>query len=214
MCLCPHRSNRFTSDKATEIAVVQQMAKDAGAFDAVLSNHWGLGGAGAKDLALAVEAACKTNKRSDFKFLYPLDMPVAEKIETIAKSIYGARAVEYARVGTAGKFCVCFGILSRVLRTRDVSSAWHFFPPLCLSSHHASLFLIDFCHLYSLFNVHHVMCFPLPPTPFRSPFAFAFASALDRRPTGSVPRHWRRSSSTRPQGLATCPSAWPRRTCL
>ena len=53
-------------------------------------------GAGAKDLAVSVEAACKATKRSDFKFLYPLDMPVTEKIETIAKSIYGARAVEFS----------------------------------------------------------------------------------------------------------------------
>lgn len=65
----------------------------AGAFDAVVSNHWEKGGAGAVALATAVEGACA--EPSDFKFLYPLDLTVKEKIEAIAREMYRADGVDY-----------------------------------------------------------------------------------------------------------------------
>ncbi len=85
--------NRFTTDTDKEIELVRKIAIDAGAEDAVPSEHWAKGGAGARDLAEAVLAAC--DKPSDFKFLYPLDIPIKEKIETIATQVYGADGVDY-----------------------------------------------------------------------------------------------------------------------
>ena len=54
---------------------------------------WAQGGAGAVDLAHAVVEACEQPK--DFKFLYPLDASIEEKIETIATEVYGADGVDY-----------------------------------------------------------------------------------------------------------------------
>ncbi len=88
--------NRFTSDTDAEIEVVRQAALDAGAEDAVESNVWAKGGEGGAALAEAVVKACE--KPSDFKFLYPLDIPIKEKIETIATKVYGAEGVDYNQV--------------------------------------------------------------------------------------------------------------------
>ena len=85
--------NRFTDDTDREIELVRKIAVDAGAEDAVPSEHWAKGGAGAVDLANAVMAACE--KPSEFKFLYPVDIPIKEKIETIATQVYGADGVDY-----------------------------------------------------------------------------------------------------------------------
>jgi len=85
--------NRFTPDTDAEIELVRRIAQDAGAEDAVPTEHWARGGAGARDLAEAVMAACE--KPSDFKFLYPLDMSIKDKIETIATKVYGADGVDY-----------------------------------------------------------------------------------------------------------------------
>jgi methylenetetrahydrofolate dehydrogenase (NADP+)/methenyltetrahydrofolate cyclohydrolase/formyltetrahydrofolate synthetase len=86
--------NRFTSDTDAEIQVIRDAAMEAGAEDAVLSAVWAKGGEGGAALAEAVVKACE--KASDFKFLYPLDMPVKDKIETIAREIYRADGVEYS----------------------------------------------------------------------------------------------------------------------
>ncbi|MCK4870796.1 MAG: formate--tetrahydrofolate ligase [Gammaproteobacteria bacterium] len=86
--------NRFKFDTDKEIDLVRKIAKEAGAEDAVMSNHWAEGGAGAVELAKAVEKACE--QPSNFQFLYPLDMPIKEKIEAIAKNIYNAAGVEYS----------------------------------------------------------------------------------------------------------------------
>jgi methylenetetrahydrofolate dehydrogenase (NADP+)/methenyltetrahydrofolate cyclohydrolase/formyltetrahydrofolate synthetase/formate--tetrahydrofolate ligase len=84
--------NTFTGDSPAEVALVKKVAREAGAFDAVLSDHWSNGGAGATELAEAMIAACE--EPSDFKFLYPLDWSIEKKIETIATEIYGAAKVE------------------------------------------------------------------------------------------------------------------------
>jgi formyltetrahydrofolate synthetase len=86
--------NRFKDDTPAEIDLVKKLAKAAGAEDAVVSNHWAEGGAGAVELGKAVIAACK--KPSHFKFLYPLEMTIKEKIETIVKEMYGGSGVEYS----------------------------------------------------------------------------------------------------------------------
>jgi len=91
--------NRFVSDTEAEIEMVRRAAVAAGAEDAVMSDHWAKGGAGAVDLAKAVIAACR--RPSDFRFLYPLDWDIKKKIETIATEIYGAGVVDYAPAAEA-----------------------------------------------------------------------------------------------------------------
>ena len=86
--------NKFKDDTDNEVALVRKIAIEAGAEDAVMSNHWAEGGKGSVELGKAVMAACE--KPSNFKFLYPLDISIKEKIETIAKEIYGADGVEYS----------------------------------------------------------------------------------------------------------------------
>ena len=88
--------NRFTTDTDAEIELVKAAALEAGASDAVMSNHWADGGAGAVELGKAVIAAAE--KPSNFKFLYDLDLSIKEKIETIAKEIYGAGSITYSEV--------------------------------------------------------------------------------------------------------------------
>ncbi len=86
--------NHFDYDTAEEIEVVREKAKAAGAEDAVVSKVWLNGGDGGTELAEAVVKAAE--KPSEFKFLYPLDWTIKEKIETIATKIYGADGVDYA----------------------------------------------------------------------------------------------------------------------
>ena len=86
--------NRFSSDTQAEIDLVRNVAIAAGAEDAVLSNHWAEGGAGAVNLAKAVVAACE--KPTNFRFLYPLEMTIKEKIEAIVHGMYGGSGVEYS----------------------------------------------------------------------------------------------------------------------
>jgi formyltetrahydrofolate synthetase len=85
--------NRFAHDTPAEIELVRTVAAQAGAYDAVASNHWAEGGAGAADLGRAVIAACELP--GSFRFLYPLDLDIKSKIETIVREIYGGSGVEY-----------------------------------------------------------------------------------------------------------------------
>jgi len=86
--------NKFKNDTDAEVDLVRRLAIAAGAEDAVMSNHWAEGGAGAVNLAKAVVEACK--KPSNFHFLYPLDMSIKAKIETIVREMYGGGGVEYS----------------------------------------------------------------------------------------------------------------------
>jgi formyltetrahydrofolate synthetase len=85
--------NRFPTDTDAEVKLVKRLALQAGAEEAVMSDHWAEGGDGAIELAEAVVAACE--KPSNFEFLYPLDWSIKEKIEKIASDIYGADGVVY-----------------------------------------------------------------------------------------------------------------------
>jgi len=85
--------NRFTNDTDAEIELIRRRAKETGAEDAVLSDVWTTGGEGGAALAEAVIAACE--KPSHFKPLYPDDMSIKEKIETVAREIYRADGVDY-----------------------------------------------------------------------------------------------------------------------
>jgi len=86
--------NRFQTDTDKEVELVKEKAKEAGAFDAVESNHFTDGGDGAVELAEATVAA--TEEESNFEFLYDVEKSIKEKIETIATEIYGAEDVEYS----------------------------------------------------------------------------------------------------------------------
>lgn len=85
--------NSFAKDSWAELELVRRAALEHGAQNAVLCSAWADGGEGAVELAEAVMEA--TKQASDFKFLYPLDAPIKEKIETIAREIYGADGVDY-----------------------------------------------------------------------------------------------------------------------
>ena len=87
--------NRFHTDTDAELELVQKVCRESGKIvDAVITNHWEEGGEGAIDLGKAVIKA--SEQKSDFKFLYPLDIPIKDKIETIARDIYGADGVDYS----------------------------------------------------------------------------------------------------------------------
>ncbi len=84
--------NHFASDHQSEVDAVFQICAEEGVRCAT-STHWADGGAGAVDLARAVEEACR--ETNAFHHLYALDKPIKAKIETIAKEIYGAGEVIY-----------------------------------------------------------------------------------------------------------------------
>ncbi len=86
--------NAFPTDTPAEVAAIQDVARAAGARDAVVTTHWADGGRGAEALAHAVWAAAEDGA-PEFQFLYPDDAPLRTKIETIATRIYGAAGVEY-----------------------------------------------------------------------------------------------------------------------
>jgi len=84
--------NRFPDDTDAEVELVRKAAADTGAV-AVMSDHWAKGGKGSIELAEAVVAACE--EPSDFKLLYPDDISIKAKIETVCKEIYLADGVTY-----------------------------------------------------------------------------------------------------------------------
>ena len=85
--------NKFAHDTANEIECVKKMAKKFGAYDCCVSEVFSKGSRGGTELAKAVVSASKL--KSKFKFLYPLDTSIKDKIKTIARKIYGAKGVEY-----------------------------------------------------------------------------------------------------------------------
>ncbi|MDR0387184.1 MAG: formate--tetrahydrofolate ligase [Treponema sp.] len=85
----------FPTDTQAEWDLIREEALKAGALDAVVSRHWEHGGEGAADLARAVDAACNASAASNFSLLYPDEMSLSGKIETIAKEVYGADGVDY-----------------------------------------------------------------------------------------------------------------------
>jgi len=84
--------NRFHTDTDAEIDLVRRAAEQAGARCAV-SEHWLKGGEGALELADAVIEACE--EPVEFRYLYPLEMPLRERVELIAREVYGADGVSW-----------------------------------------------------------------------------------------------------------------------
>ena len=107
--------NRFPTDTDEELEVVRKLALERGAYAAEVNEAFGRGGEGARTLAEAVVEAAE--RPSDFELAYPLDAPIAEKIDLIATKVYGAdgaellpvaarKAVEFEQAGL-GELPIC-----------------------------------------------------------------------------------------------------------
>ena len=115
--------NVFDADHPEEIAAIKRIAVEAGALGASESRHFAQGGAGAIELAeMVVEAA---NTPNEFRFLYPLDAPIKQKIETIATEIYGAAGVSYEPLA------------ERQIRDYEANGFGNL--PICMAKTHLSL---------------------------------------------------------------------------
>uniref|UniRef100_A0AAY4AYW5 formate--tetrahydrofolate ligase n=1 Tax=Denticeps clupeoides TaxID=299321 RepID=A0AAY4AYW5_9TELE len=84
--------NVFQTDTQAEIDLVCRIAEKTGATAAVPCHHWSRGGRGSVDLAHAVKEAAR--QKNNFQFLYDLQMPIHEKIRTIAQKVYGAEDID------------------------------------------------------------------------------------------------------------------------
>ncbi|MFA5147028.1 MAG: formate--tetrahydrofolate ligase [Candidatus Omnitrophota bacterium] len=112
---CVVAINRFGSDTKREIETVKRRSGAAGAFACAVSELYRHGSGGGIELAEAVVRA--SGARRNFRFLYPAGLPIKDKIETIAKKMYGARSVQYGAVAESdialweglgfGRFPVC-----------------------------------------------------------------------------------------------------------
>jgi len=115
--------NRFTADTDAEVELVAEAAAAAGAYATAPTEHWTWGGEGAAELAEAVVGACE--QPSNFDFLYPLDLTIKEKIELLAKEIYGADGVSYE------------ALAERQIRTYEDKGFGKL--PICMAKTHLSL---------------------------------------------------------------------------
>lgn len=85
--------NKFSSDTPAEMAALERLCKAEG-VDCVIADNWGSGGEGAADLARAVVRTIDTQP-SNFKPLYTDELPLVEKVRTVAKELYGANDIAY-----------------------------------------------------------------------------------------------------------------------
>jgi formate--tetrahydrofolate ligase len=116
--------NHFPGDTDAEVAAIREVALAAGARDVVVSRHFADGGAGAEDLARAVWDAAEEGA-PEFRLLYPDDLPLREKIETVAVRIYGARGVDELPAAT------------KALKLYEDLGFGHL--PVCMAKTHLSL---------------------------------------------------------------------------
>lgn len=84
--------NNFATDTAAEHELIRNYCRNHLGVEAVICRHWAQGGAGAEELAHKV-AALADEGEADFAPLYPDTMPLREKLETVAREIYGAKGV-------------------------------------------------------------------------------------------------------------------------
>ena len=87
--------NRFSTDTDAEIAMIRRLCAAHGVRCAV-SEHWQYGGRGAEELARTVVEACEDPV--DIKYLYPMDMPLRQRVDRIAREVYGADGVDWLPV--------------------------------------------------------------------------------------------------------------------
>lgn len=116
--------NRFPTDTEAELLLVQKIARQhPGAVDAVICDHFSKGGEGAVELGKAVMKAAEMSSR--FEFLYPLELTIKEKIETIAREVYGADGVDYSELAED--------------RIREYTRLGYDKLPICMAKTHLSL---------------------------------------------------------------------------
>ena len=116
--------NRFPTDTQAELELVQKIAREEGKVsDAVICDHYAKGGAGALELGKAVMKAAQ--EPSKFEFLYPLEAPIKEKIEIIAREVYGADGVDYSELAEE--------------RIREYTRLGYDQLPICMAKTHLSL---------------------------------------------------------------------------
>ena len=115
--------NVFADDTAAEIDAIREIAMASEATGVAVARHWAEGGAGAAELAEMIVSACEMP--NDFRLLYPDDMPIAEKIETIATEIYRADGVDYAPIA------------ARKIRQFEAQGLREL--PICMAKTHLSL---------------------------------------------------------------------------
>ncbi|TPX40818.1 hypothetical protein SeMB42_g02590 [Synchytrium endobioticum] len=117
--------NQFSTDTSAELELVKRKALAAGAHAASPCNHWALGGKGAVELAQKLVQICESPQEQSFRFLYPLDLPIEDKIRMIAREMYGAADIE---------------ILDEARRKIDLYTAQGFANlPICMAKTHLSL---------------------------------------------------------------------------
>ncbi|HEV2335202.1 MAG TPA: formate--tetrahydrofolate ligase [Stellaceae bacterium] len=109
--------NRFSADTHAEHARLKELCAGMG-VEAVIADHWAEGGAGAAELAHAVVKLAESGK-ADFRFLYPDEMPLRDKIKTIAQKIYRARDI------------ACDGAIESRLAELQKGGFGHF--PVCIA---------------------------------------------------------------------------------
>jgi formate--tetrahydrofolate ligase len=115
--------NRFPDDTKDEIELVQRLALQQGAYAAEINDGFEHGGKGAAQLAEAVVAAA--DQPSNFNHLYPLDAPIEQKIETIAKRVYGADGITLLKPAHD--------------KIAQLNQAGHNTLPICMAKTHLSL---------------------------------------------------------------------------
>jgi formate--tetrahydrofolate ligase len=115
--------NRFPGDTDEEIDVVKKLALEAGAYAAEENDGFMRGGAGGA--AVAEAAAAAADEPSSFDYVYSLDAPIEQKIEAIAKRVYGADGVELAPAAKA--------------KAKQFTDAGLGTVPICMAKTHLSL---------------------------------------------------------------------------
>ena len=115
--------NVFADDTAAEIDAAREIALANGATGVAVARHWAEGGAGAVELAEMIVSACEMH--NEFRLLYPDDMSIKEKIDTIATEIYRADGVDYAPIA------------SRKIRQYEEQGLRSL--PICMAKTHLSL---------------------------------------------------------------------------
>jgi formate--tetrahydrofolate ligase len=115
--------NVFDGDHPEEIEAIKRIAVENGALGAAVSRHFAEGGRGAAELAEMVVTAAEAPH--EFRFLYDLDQPIKQKIETIATEIYGAAGVSYEPLA------------ERQIRSYEASGFGSL--PICMAKTHLSL---------------------------------------------------------------------------
>ena len=88
--------NRFTDDKPAQLRTILRFCEQQG-VEVAIAEHWSKGGKGATDLAAAVLRSIESNRRRKLKFGYSLSMSIENKVDTLARNLYGASGVDFEK---------------------------------------------------------------------------------------------------------------------